>query len=153
MVLMQSLDTFDDLAELDINTGRIRWFSRRANSAAVSRPIHGHIAQLHGRTLCFYRRGGVLHFRVDNKDFELTENTLVNLVRVDHDTNCIKVTREGTSLFSWTYRRPLVFPPLGLDPTPFIEEEDHDFCLFVYNVANDPGRRERIYAGHTLKFR
>jgi hypothetical protein len=145
MILMQSLDKFDDLADLDINTGYISWFSRRANPAVASRPIHGHIAQLHGRILCLYRRGGVLHFRVDGEDFELTKNTSVNLERVRHDTNRIIVTQEGTLLFSWTYQRRVVFPPLELDPTPFVEEEDFDFCLFVYNVANDPERRERIY--------
>lgn len=31
------------------------------------------------------------------------------------------------------------------DPTPFAEPEDGDLGLFIYNVANNPGRMERLY--------
>jgi hypothetical protein len=145
MVLLQSMDKFDNLAELDTGTGQISYFSRRANPKAASRPIRGAIAQLHGRTLCLYREAGALHFRVDNEDFELTEKTHVELVRTQDDVNRITVLRNGVPLFTWTYQRPAIYPPLELDPTPFIEEEDFDFCLFVHNVVNDPSRRKRIY--------
>jgi hypothetical protein len=145
MVFLQSMDKFDDLAELDINTGKISWFSRRADFTAVSRPIQGHIAQLYGRTLCLYRQAGLLHFRVENQDFELTENTHIKLERLHNDVNCITVLRNGAVVFTWTYQRPALYPPIEIDPTPFIEGEHFDFCLFVYNVANDPDRRERIY--------
>jgi hypothetical protein len=86
-----------------------------------------------------------LHFRVDDEDFELTEETSVRLVRENETTNTIMLFRREDLLFAWTYQRPLIDPPLKYDPTPFIEEEDFDFCLFVYNVANNPGRKARIY--------
>lgn len=112
----------------------------------ASRPICGHIAQLDGRIVCLYREAGQLHFRVNDIDCELTENTKVSLVRIREDANRFTVLRDGITLFTWTYQRPVIEPPLELDPTPFVEEEHFDFCLFVYNVVNDLGRRERIYA-------
>lgn len=145
MILLESNDRFDDLAELNTSTGQVSWFSRRANLTAASRPVRGHIAKLHGRTLCLYREAGVLHFRVNNEDFELTEKTYVKLERIEDNVNRITVLRDGDEMFTWTYRRPVIEPPLEIDPTPFVEEEHFDFCLFVYNVAGDPSRRERIY--------
>lgn len=149
MVLLQSNDRFDSLAELDTSTGQISWFSRSADPARASSPVHGHVGQMQGRILCLYRdEAGILHFRVDNVDLELTENTHVELERVRDDANRITILRNGILLFAWTYQRPVIEPSLEYDPTPFIEEEHFDFCLFVYNVANDPGRREIIYTEH-----
>jgi len=150
MILLQSNDRFDDLAKLDTSTGRVSWFSRQVVDLTIaSSPIRGHIAQLCGHTLCFYRKAKVLHFRVDDEDLELTEETQVELVRVRDAVNCITVLRNGVPLFTWTYHRPVIDPLLEYDPTPFIEEEQFDFCLFVYNVMNDPDRRERIYTEYT----
>ena len=86
-----------------------------------------------------------MHFRVDDEDFELTAETSVKLVPVKETTNTIMLFRGEDLQSSWTYQRPALDPPLKYDPTPFVEEEDFDFCLFVYNVANDPGRKARIY--------
>jgi hypothetical protein len=145
MVLLQSMDVFDNLAELSTSTGQVSWLSKHAHPELTSHPVHGSIAQLHGRTLCLYRQEGVLHFRVDHEDFELTKETSIKLERVRDRVNSISVLRSGTPLFTWAYQRPTIDPPLELDPTPFVDEEDFDFCLFVHNVMNDPSRRERIY--------
>ncbi len=144
MVLLQSMDNFDKFAELDTNAAQISYFSRHEKPAA-SHQIRGTFAQLHGRTLFLYRVAGLLHFRVDNDDFGLTENTEVRLERLHDDLNRVSVLRDGISLFTWIYRRPMIYPPLEIDPTPCIEEEHFDFCLFVYNVVNDAVRKESIY--------
>lgn len=85
---------------------------------------------------------------MDDEDLELTEKTQVELVGVRDDVNRITVLRNGVPLFTWTYQRPVI-DLSQYDPTPFIEEEHFDFCLFVHNVVNDPGRRERIYTERT----
>jgi hypothetical protein len=51
----------------------------------------------------------------------------------------------GALLFSFEYNAPKLDIPLENDPTPFVEEEDFDFLLFVNNVLKDKARRERIY--------
>jgi hypothetical protein len=145
-IILRSRDKFDVLAELNTNTGQISWFSRCTNLAKSSGPVCGAIAQLQGRVLCLYRETGTLHFKIDDEDFELSETTEVELVHVKEYTNRITILRQDTVLFTWVYQRPLIDPPLEQDPTAFVEEEHFDFCLFVYNVANDPERRERIWA-------
>jgi hypothetical protein len=145
MVLLRSVDRFQDLAELDTDTGQISWFSRPRNCGESLR-IQGSIARLHNRVLCLYREEEMLHFRVDNKDIELTEETTIHLVSIDENYNRIIVFCDDVSLLDWAYQRPEIEPSLDCDLTPFVEEEQFDFCLFVYNVANDKSRRENIYA-------
>lgn len=144
MIVLQSKDGFDDLAILNTVTGQVSWISKKSYSLALS-DTHGSVARMHGHTLCLYRTSGVLHFRVDDQDIQLTEDTSVSLVALDDDTYRITVSRTEAVLFDWTYKRPLIWPPLEWDPT-FVREDDFDYCLFVWNVANDPGRRARIYS-------
>ena len=143
MVLLQSTDKFDDLAELEPTTGRLTWYSKHQTPALAFRPIRGHVARLDGHTLILYREATMLHLRIDDADFELTDDTYIELVR--GNLNVLTVIRRGVVLFSWTYKPPVIEPPLEMDPTPFVEEEHFDFGLFVYNVMRDACRRDRIY--------
>jgi hypothetical protein len=143
-MLLQSQDKFDSLAELDVATGAVSWLSR--SSVEVARvEICGHFSTLAGRLIMLYRFEGVLRLRIDDLVFALTD--IHGLERTLLPENMARLTLfEGDApVFSMTYRRPHIFPPLALDPTPFVEEEHFDFGLFVYNVLNDPGRRARIY--------
>jgi len=51
----------------------------------------------------------------------------------------------GNTLLQLLYKRPDLNPPLELDPTPFVEEEQFDFGVFVQSIVNDPARGNRIY--------
>lgn len=77
--------------------------------------------------------------------FELTEDTGVELKRVDGD-RVINISATGRSLFHWRYHPRAIDPPLSVDSNAFVEEEDFDFCLFVFHVANDRERRTTIYS-------
>jgi hypothetical protein len=145
MILLQSQDKFDDLAVLEPDTGQLTWYSKEQTPDLASHPIAGHIAYLNGHMLALYRDTGVLHFRIDDNDFALTRQTRIELAR--GDVNILKVVRDDVMLLEWTYKPPIIEPPLDMDPTPFVEEEDFDFGLFVYNVTKDAGRRNRIYSG------
>jgi hypothetical protein len=146
MVLLQSLDEFDEVALLDSDTTRISRLSKRAHPELSIQSVRGHFADLDDHQLYFYR--GVdekLHIRVDDTDVLLADDARATLVRQDARTNQFQVSHGGLDAIDLTYRRPVVDPPLELDPTPFISEEDFDICLFIYNVMMDEARRERIY--------
>jgi hypothetical protein len=145
-LLLQSKDRFDQVALLDTSTGQISWLQKSEVYTEPPLPIKGHIAQLRGRTLCLYREAGSLYFKVDSEVFELTEDTEVEFVHMENDLNRITIFRKGVVLFTWTYERPIIHPPLKYDITPFVKEEDFDFCLFVSNVVSSSERRDRIYA-------
>jgi hypothetical protein len=53
----------------------------------------------------------------------------------------------ATRCFTLEYKLQEPIVALEDDPTPFAEPEDFDFGLVVANVANDEGRRSRIYSG------
>ena len=151
MLLLQSIDRFDSLAALDPSTGKLSWLSRSSYAGLVEDAIRGHVGQMDNRTLYFYRGDdGELHFNADGQDFVLAEDITANLSPVDEARNHFVICRGTTPLFDWIYHRPKIDPPLELDPTPFVGEEDYNLCLFASNVLNDADRRKRIYLPRTL---
>jgi hypothetical protein len=145
MILLQSKDRFDSLAELDVTTGAVSWISRSGVGEVAWEEIYGSFSCLAGRLVMLYRLEGVLRLRIDELTFLLTGIHSLDRMLLGENMARLTLFEGDTSIFSMTYRRPEVFPPLALDPTPFVEEEDFDFGLFLYNVLNDPGRRARIY--------
>lgn len=141
MILLQSQDKFDEVAELDPASGKLRWLSKEQ---ARSPHIQGHVSRLGNKVACLYRSDdGTLHFRIDNQVFPLNPGTFVSHTK--GRPNTLSVIRGGTVLYKWVYTSPDIDPPLEFDPTPMVEEEDFDFGLFVSNVSRDPERREGIY--------
>jgi hypothetical protein len=145
MVLLESYDRFDDLVELEPTTGQVRWYSKRDNPNMATLPIQGAVSQLNGHMVFLYREADVLHFRVDDIDIELTEDTRIELIR--GNTNVLTMLRGDAPIFRLEYK-PYVADEIDkwrMYLNPFIEEEDFDFGLFVYNVLKDPRRRADIY--------
>lgn len=135
-----------EFAELDPQLGLVRWFTLPPDEAGRIQ-VQGHVARVGGSVLCLYRiSSGVLRFRLDDYDVLLDEATVIELER--GETNTIVVKQKESALFSWTYAAPDLNPPLDEDPTPFIEEEDFDFGVFLHNVTHDDDRRRRIYPTH-----
>ncbi len=144
MVLLQSMDKFDVVAELDVSNGNLQWLSKQAHPDLRLKTV-GVVAELRGHVLCIYRIGGILYFRIDDQTFEIDNDTKIDLVKITNMVNRIDIYRKGALVFEWPYERPQIHPPLEIDPTPFVEEEDFDLCLLAYNIAKDPGRKERAF--------
>jgi hypothetical protein len=89
----------------------------------------------------------VLHFRLDDLDFLLDDATVIDLEQGPQST--LLVRRNRSVLHTWTYVAPVLDPPLHEDPTPFVEDEDFDFGLFVHNVTNS-ARRRAIYRANRV---
>lgn len=145
VIVLQCLERYDTLAVLDPEIGSISWSSRQGFVSECPASICGVASRLDGRILCFYRHGGALHFRSDDQDFELGHTDSTQYQAIERGLAEFSILREGQPLYSWAYRRPVIDPPLELDPTPFVEEEQFDVCLFVHNVLSSPERRRRIY--------
>lgn len=75
--------------------------------------------------------------------FVVTPETMSVLADAD-DTRTLRVSGRNGSVAEVSYRRPTPWPPPGDDPTPFVEEEQFDFGLFVHNVIGDAARQERL---------
>ena len=146
IVLLQSLDRFDDVALLEPDTEQISRLARSNHPELSAEQVRGHFADLSGHQICFYRgHDEHIHVRVDDLDVQLDGETSVTLLRSDTQTNRFLLYRRGSDLVDLTYIRPVLDPPLAYDPTPFVDEEDHDIFLLIHNVMTDAARRERLY--------
>ena len=141
-MILASNDDFDQLAELDPNSGTYRLLSRKEHPELTS--MSGGFSMIEGTMLSLHRRDDVLFFRVGEREFELTDDVTSTLTQEDTD-RVFQLIRNGKSLVSFKYRPPAPEVPLNIDPTPFVEEEDFDFFLFVHEVLSTSGRRHRVY--------
>ena len=144
MILLQSNDKYDEIAELEPDTGVLKTYSRRQEAARAVQPVRGHFAHLDGHVMILYRDMEVLHFRVDDADVALTDASRVELQQ-ENGWHRLIVNEATGPLLQLLYKRPNPDPPLESDPTSFVEEEDFDFGVFVHNVVNDSARHTRIY--------
>ena len=141
-MILESKDVFDQLAELDPKSGTYRLLSRKEHPELAS--MSGGFSIIEGTMLSLYRRDGALYFGAADQEFELTDNVTSTLTQEDTE-RVFQLIRDGKSLVRFNYRPPAPEVPLNIDPTPFVEEEDFDFLLFVHEVLTRSGRRHRVY--------
>jgi hypothetical protein len=144
-VILQSKDDFDQLAEFDPGSNTYRFLSRKQYPESATTSTSGGYSIIDGTMVCLYRMGGVLYFGVADRLFKLTDEVTSTLTREDNKV-AFRLFRDGNLLFIFEYRPPVCEVPLSTDPTPFIEEEDFDFLLFVHKVLTETGRRHRVYS-------
>jgi hypothetical protein len=143
-MILESKDVFDQLAELDPNNGTYRLLSRKQYPDLATTPPSGSYSIVDGTMLSLYRRDGVLYFRSADREFKVTDDVVSKLTREDN-SRVFLLLKDGNVLVDLRYSPSEPEFPLTIDPTPFIEEEDFDFFLFVHNVLTQPDRRLRIY--------
>jgi hypothetical protein len=143
-MILQSHDRYNDIAIFDPESGAFAIYQKSASPLNVTRPIEGHFVEIHGDTVMFYRVQDQLHLRINELDFPLSESMFVHIQTGD-TYNTLIILRDNNEIFAWKYHRPRITPPLELDPTPFVDEEDFDFGLYIQNVTIDQNRRNRVY--------
>ena len=144
-MILQSKDNFDNLAELDHDTGAYRFFSRKEQpELSLTRPS-GVFSFLNGTVSSLYRKDDLLYFRVGDRAVELADD-VTSVLTQENNNRVFQLIKNGKAEICFTYQPPVNDVPLTADPTPFIEDEDFDFLLFVHNVLTETGRRNRVYS-------
>ncbi len=91
-----------------------------------------------------YRLGNSIAFRVIGEGFDckfdLDSSTVVEVDGPPLERELV-VIRDGNVMFKTTYAVD-VDDIIPNDPTPFVEDEDFDFGLFVSNISKSPGRKD-----------
>jgi hypothetical protein len=144
ILLLQSHDRYNDLVELDTSTGHLVRHYRRDDPDLGRSLIQGHYCEMDGQMIFLYRQDDQLHLRINDSDMELGDDIQISFLK-GVEKNTLILQRGRDHLLEWTYSSPTISPDLDIDPTPFVEEEDHDFGLFVYNVLTNYSRKARIY--------
>ena len=140
MVLLQSNDRFNEVAELSLDAGDWRVTQR----SDESRPTDGFYSIL-GKTFCaVVRSGGKLLIRIGETQMELTEDVSIE-VSGPSSKRVLVVSREGIPCVRHEYS--CLKGHIEGDMTPFIEDEDFDFGLFLSNLSRNPRRQAVMKTG------
>lgn len=140
VLILQSKSTYVRLLELNLINGIYRETRRALIEGKYPKiKINGVFDFLSGVLVALYAIAGCLILRIGNEVIPLDIGVGV-IVNGDSGTRLLTINQDGNEVVSLIYTIPdaSVFSD-GL--TPFVENEDFDFGLFVANVASDSGRR------------
>lgn len=140
MIYLQSKRVYSQILELNPQTGEHGIVGREALSAhGRMGGINGVFDVLNEILVALYALNGKLILRVGDKTMPLSEGITASLSG-DPSQRLLRVMQGGIDLVQARYdiRDSLRDKD---DPTPFIEDEDADFGLFIANVLSDPSRR------------
>lgn len=140
VLLLESKDNVGEFLRLDTETGDQRFIKKDDGGLEVD----GVFAEVEETLLMFYREGGDLFFQVEHERIDLNDAVESILDRTSTDTLFVLLQGEHV-LLRFNYDHNALDGLIAEDDTAFIDAEDFDFCLFVYNVINDPSRRRRIF--------
>ncbi len=168
-MLLMSADRAQEFAEFSPAAGALRCFDAAgADQPELQAGISGRYALVDGTRVLFYREGETLKLRLGGETYEVDADVTAGyerggaaalieqvpgrrlrkrLSRLLGAENTFRLLRRGSVILTFTYAAPLrelrVF-----DPTPFMDDEDFDFMLFVHNVINSAERRDAIWRSH-----
>jgi len=144
MIWLQSNEKFDLLVEYDHYSGRYTAHSRKDLGVTSLERIEGFFSILSGIFVALYTYGQQLFLRIGDDCIQFTDDILVE-VSGDEINRKMVVKKGDQRVANVEYVLDLSFR-FPDDPTPFIEDEDFDFGLFVSNVAKNPNRK-RVLLG------
>jgi hypothetical protein len=140
-IILQCQERFDRLAILHWPSLSITDVEREA--VQCGEPISGHYSSLGGRFTAFFRCQGDLYL-LQERLLQISER-VSSIIEVADNESQLMLLEGGTVIAEIHAVNAPTVVPISTDPTPFVEEEDFNFLLFVHNVLTSPDRRERIY--------
>jgi hypothetical protein len=147
-MLLQSQDAFDTLFELEAPTGPPKELSKSRDPALRAAHTAGTCSWVDGHFAAIYVRDRRLWVRVDSVEVCVDSDVTAELLR-SQELSVFAIRKARMPLLQMQYRVPRIDPPLGVDPTPFIDQEDYDFPLFVSRILSDPARRKVFCEEHS----
>lgn len=139
-MLVQRHDRFDEIAEFSPDSGHLEQRPRPAGLPPSG--TDGWYAILEGTRIVFYRYGGRLWLRADDRVFDLDGDASVDWHL--EGAEAVFVAADGEGQFVVRYPSG---PDLSDDPTAFVADEDWDLGLFVANVMFDEERSDLVRRG------
>lgn len=133
-VILQSNSVFMEVGELDTESGMIS-ASRKIDPSMKTDGIYEIID---GDILAIYHENGKVYGKISNTTFEIGDEISATIAP-DGSENILSIIRDESPFIEYRYTPK---PADEGDPTPFVESEDVDFCVFFRNIINTPERRE-----------
>jgi hypothetical protein len=139
MIWLRSNERFNDLAELERESGKYRITDVQSLGPSTPAEIDGAFSILSGTLCALYRAEGDLYFRIGNAEFKLDSSTVLR-VSGPAEARRVVVERLGRVIATHEYTAA-PDAQFGDDPTPFVELADFDFGLFAANVSQSAERK------------
>ncbi len=144
MIWLQSNERYDTLAQYDPEQGVFSIKTKTESGDQVTEKTDGFFSVLSDVFVALYRSEHALFLCVGDQRIVLTDDLRIN-VSGGADQRQLIVKKHSTIITQLTYCLDEE-ENLADDPTPFIEDEDFDFGLFVANVANNH-KRKQVFLG------
>lgn len=143
MMILQNQDKFDEVAEIPSVSGAVQIVSKSRNEHLQSLRTCGVYSALDGNFVALFQANGSLWIRVNDSVYKV-ENDVSARWNESPDANTLIVEKSQHPLFRLSYKPRVIDPPLALDRTPFVEREQFDLGLFIFNALNNPDRRRLL---------
>ncbi len=145
MLWLQSQMRFDEIAEFDADQMTLNKSSKSNLGNAAPSKYGGFFYEFHGGFLVLYHDVKKIYFVVDNRTYVLDDHTIVEVTGNENNRK-LEVLCDGKVLYV-THYIPNYGDKIDDDPTPFIDDEDFDFGLFVSNISKNPDRKNVLING------
>jgi hypothetical protein len=139
---LQCQEEYDCLAEFNPEEGILKKHSRKILGSHASKieNVDGWFSEATYGTFMLFKNKNRIYFSVYGTEFMLDDKTAVE-VSGPRTKRLLQVIHEDKVIFE-TYYTPIGEGMIKGDPTPFIEDEDFDFGLFVSNISKNPKRKD-----------
>lgn len=144
-MLVHSHNSFWVVADFDERTGELNEFRRRSAEDPPVSAVRGEFITSRGGSAVFYRHHELLWLRIGEVVRAFDGDGCEVQWRRAFGRATLDLLDRGVSVASVQYAPG----PGGEDddPTPFADQEDWDFGLFVKNVLENEGRSRRVFGG------
>lgn len=144
MIWLQSNETYNEIAEYDHFSGSYLIKSRDSVSKSSLSNIDGTYAFLSNEFVAIYKFGTEMFVRIGTHSIQLIGDVKIT-VKGDPASRKLSVKKNKEELVTVNYalNNSNVY---SHDPTPFIDDEDFDFGLFISNIASNESRK-RVLLG------
>jgi hypothetical protein len=139
---LQCQGEYDCVGEYDSDKHILRRYSRRNMGAQAPKleNIDGWFADVSTGIFILFRKQDEIIFRAYEDEFVLDGKTEVDISGPRQNRQLL-VKRNGKVVHRVEYT-PMQEDKISGDSTPFSEDEDFDFGLFVSNISKDPKRKD-----------
>jgi hypothetical protein len=144
-MILKRHTVFDILADYDPATDTFVTFSRTSDPGRASAQVTGAFDFLGDTRVLLFRLEGILYLQFSTQRMRMADHTIE--VKSISGGRVLRVLSDKAVMLELIYEPAIIDPPLSQDPTPFVEEEDFDFGLFLANLSHNRARQARVYAG------
>jgi len=132
-------DIYDKVLMLDLSNKSIKEISRKKlNSDIVESGFYSHLSN---KTIGLYRNNNSIYFFENKFTIQITSDITAEF-EAFRRRRILKILSNNEIVYRIKYKVKNSIE--DEDFTPFIDEEDFDFGLFIYNIINSTDRQKKF---------